>query len=334
MVKKKRGFLDMLLSIIIPVYNASKYLEKCLYSIVNQTLNDFEIIVINDGSTDGSKSICQRFEKKFDNILYIETENNGPSHARNLGLKYAKGKYIGFVDADDYIDKTMYEKMLQYAEYFQADITICKYVRVWENGEKMISNNYFSDNVLSGSQIKDKILKSYYTNNTELLASPCNKIYLREFILNSKVNFNQDLIRGEDWWFNLLLYEKASRISYIDIPLYMYRQDNMTSIMKKMSINYYEEWKTAREYLNKQNEVYKFKIDYNAYYQELLMNIHSLLINIVKQKKDIDDIIYDDFYNMVIVYDKNCSMPVKIAHFINKYPKLLKIYYKILSKMY
>lgn len=324
----------MLLSIIIPVYNAEKFLENCLNSIINQTFKDYEVILINDGSTDDSKTICQRYETTFDNISYIETENNGPSHARNIGLKYAKGKYIGFVDADDYIDKNMYRELINSAEEYKAEITICEYIRVWQNGKQIISNNSISENILIESQIKDKLLRNYYTNNTEMLASPCNKIYLREFILNSKINFNQNLIRGEDWWFNLLLYENASRISFINIPLYMYRQDNMNSIMKKMSINYYEEWKTAREYLNKKNEVYQFKMDYNIYYQELLMNIHALLINIVKQKKKIDEIIYDDFYSKIIIYDKYCSIPVKIAHFINKYPKLLKIYYKILSKIY
>ena len=94
-------------SIIVPVYNVEEYLERCLDSLVNQTLKDIEIIIVNDGSTDGSKEKIQKYINKYKNIVYLEKENGGLSSARNYGIPYAKGEYIGFVDSDDYVELTM-----------------------------------------------------------------------------------------------------------------------------------------------------------------------------------------------------------------------------------
>ena len=106
----------MKVSVIVPVYNVENYLEKCLTSLVNQTLKDIEIIVVNDGSTDNSQKIIDRYEKKYSNVKAYVKKNGGVSDARNYGINKAKGKYIAFVDGDDYVDEMMYEKMYKKAE--------------------------------------------------------------------------------------------------------------------------------------------------------------------------------------------------------------------------
>ena len=99
------------ISVIVPIYNVQKYLRKCLNSLVKQTFKDIEIIAVNDGSTDDSEEILKEYVEKFDNFFYYNKENGGLSDARNFGLKHANGRYVAFVDSDDYVDRTMYEKM-------------------------------------------------------------------------------------------------------------------------------------------------------------------------------------------------------------------------------
>ena len=117
-------------SLIIPVYNVENYIEKCLNSVVNQTLKDMEVIIVNDGSKDLSKQKIQKYLEKYPWIKYLEKENGGLSDARNYGMPYATGKYIAFLDSDDYVEETMYEEMYNIAEKENADMVDCDFV--WE----------------------------------------------------------------------------------------------------------------------------------------------------------------------------------------------------------
>ena len=113
-------------SIIVPVYNVEQYLSKCLESLVNQTLDDLEIIVVNDGSKDDSAQIAQRYAAQYpDKVRYLEKENGGLSDARNFGIDYANGAYLAFVDSDDFVLPTMMEEMYELCQKHDADIAIC-----------------------------------------------------------------------------------------------------------------------------------------------------------------------------------------------------------------
>ena len=114
------------LSIIIPVYNKEQYIDGCLTSILNQTFTDFELILVDDGSTDGSAAVCRRFADADHRISLITKPNGGVSSARNTGLSKADGKYIGFIDSDDAIEPDMYELLIRNAEQYQADVSICR----------------------------------------------------------------------------------------------------------------------------------------------------------------------------------------------------------------
>ena len=118
-----------MISVIVPVYNVEPYLRKCLDSIVNQTYRDFEILIIDDGSTDGSGRICDEYAEKDSRIKVFHTENRGLSCARNLGLAEAKGEWIGFVDSDDWIEPDMYEVLIRRAEETGADVVECSHYK-------------------------------------------------------------------------------------------------------------------------------------------------------------------------------------------------------------
>lgn len=123
-----------LISIIIPVYNVERYLNKCLDSIINQTYKNLEIVLVDDGSTDRSGLICDDYAAKDNRVIVLHKENSGVSEARNIGLKHSTGEFIGFVDGDDYVDRQMYELLLERLESDNSDMAACNYLQVDEEG--------------------------------------------------------------------------------------------------------------------------------------------------------------------------------------------------------
>ena len=123
-------------SVIVPIYNKEQYLEECVNSIQLQTLNELEIILVDDGSTDASGQICDRIAESDQRVVVVHTENAGVCAARNMGLKLATGEYIGFVDADDYVSTDMYQKMANIIDEINVDFVVCDHCRISENGHK------------------------------------------------------------------------------------------------------------------------------------------------------------------------------------------------------
>ena len=160
----------MKLSIIIPVYNSEKFLDKCLASIINQTYKNLEIIIINDGSTDNSKKIIDKYLKKYKKyIKYIEQENSGQAHARNVGLKSASGDLITFVDSDDYILPTMYEDMINILKEKDVDMVMCD-VSLEKEGKKTVYSATTFDNIYSCPvSLWNKIFKRKILNNISFI---------------------------------------------------------------------------------------------------------------------------------------------------------------------
>lgn len=191
----------MKVSVIVPVYNVEEYLERCLETLVNQTLEEIEIIVVNDGSRDCSQQIIDQFENKYpDKIVSLSKKNGGLSDARNFGLPYARGEYIGFIDSDDYVDLNMYELLYRKATQTNADIVECNLHHTYKNYEDT-----------------EKIVQ--YSDKEELIAFGCsvawNKIYKREWLLKTGVVFPKG-INHEDIDFFCLLVPYANKIEYID----------------------------------------------------------------------------------------------------------------------
>ena len=196
-------------SIIVPVYNVEDYIDKCLSSLVNQTLENIEIIVVNDGSPDNSQKIIDKYVKKYPKKVkcYVK-ENGGQGSARNFGLTKAKGEYIEYCDSDDYVEEDMFEKMYQKAIRNKLDIVICGSYNVYENGKRDIE--------LNREIFKDKKKNSFFGR-----MAVWNKIYKRELLVDSNISFRSKLWY-EDLDFTLQVLTSAKKVGYINKPFYNY----------------------------------------------------------------------------------------------------------------
>ena len=214
----------MMLSIIIPIYNVEKYLEETLKTVLAQTFNDFELILVDDGSTDGSGEICDKYAEKDSRIKVIHKENNGVSEARNTGVAAAKGEYIGFVDSDDIIEPCMFELMINAAKEYECEIVKCEHDR----DNKLSYNEYTiieGDNfeVNTGEKVVRDIFIKTSARCTNILAL-WSKIYKRE--LFKGIIFPPGRVyEDEARTYQILL--KAKRVGELDLPLYHYvKRDN------------------------------------------------------------------------------------------------------------
>ena len=190
-------------SVIIPVYNVENYLRKCLDSLVNQTLKDIEIIVVNDGSPDNSQTIIDEYVKKYPKkVVSVIQENGGQGAARNTGLLHATGEYTGYVDSDDYVEKNMYEELYKKAKEENADIVIC--------GNNIVKENY---ELLT----KEAVDKEFLLGKMAVW----NKIYKKSIIVDNKISFRSK-VWYEDLDFSMKVYLSSNKISIVDKPLYNY----------------------------------------------------------------------------------------------------------------
>ncbi|MGN0013860.1 MAG: glycosyltransferase [Candidatus Gastranaerophilaceae bacterium] len=226
-------------SIIMPVSNADKYLQECLESVVNQSLRELEIICINDASKDNSIKILEDYSKKDKRIKIINLkEKSGQGRARNIGVEKASGEYIGFVDADDYVDLTMFEKM--YTSIFdkKADIAMCRAL-VYNDKTNVVNQD---DAYYSLACFNEKFFKKTFTHFDttsfwdKINVAVWNKLYRAEFLKSSKVNFPEGYIY-EDVPFFYATYTQAKKVVLVEDSLYFYRINSQNSTMTKTDKN-------------------------------------------------------------------------------------------------
>lgn len=322
----------MKLSIIIPVYNAEKYIEYTLNSIKNQTFKDYEVIIVDDGSTDNSNSICKKIIRDDIRFKLIRTPNGGPARARNIGIKMAKGEYIGFVDADDYIDKDMYEKLIYLADRNKVDIVICGVEYIKQNKVEYKSNLDVPSNcILSKKQIKNDIIKRYYMNKVDGIAPLWNKIYNRQFILRNNLIIDESRIRAEDYWFNMNAFRVANKIYVIKDHLYKYNQSTEMSVMKTYRKNQFHMFVKTREELLKLNNEFMFEIDYDLFDNNFIQETVSFIFDLMKYEKNnkyikVKKILSNESYHDAIKKCDNVTKPIKLINWFVKKKMYIVVY--------
>ena len=278
-----------LISIIIPVYKVEKYLEKCIESVLKQTYTNLQIILVDDGSPDNCGKICDEYAKKDSRIEVIHKANGGLSDARNVGISKAKGRYIGFVDSDDYIKENMYEILLNLIKKYDADVSICnlydvidgnEYIRNKENGIREYSRLDILKEVLL-----DKNIQSY----------AWNKLYKKELFDEIKYPIGK---KYEDIGTTFYIFEKCNKIVVTSEPEYYYlkRSDSLVNNVTESTVFDYMELILQR-YLYINDNIKELK-QYNDYYL-----VRTLLTanNDIKELKQIEEKTkqkYNELYNI------------------------------------
>ncbi|WP_147533177.1 glycosyltransferase family 2 protein [Bacillus marasmi] len=255
---------EALVSIVMPIYNAEKYLTVSVNSVLNQSYRNIELILINDGSEDDSAAMCDGFAKRDRRIRVYHSENNGPGAARNLGISLANGNYIQFIDSDDYIERDMVKQMVNSLKKRSADLAVCGMRRVHpeENGQEL----FFIPKKLS---YYHEIKKDFIQLLKQGLAySPCNKLYKKSIIDNHNIRFDPDILNGEDAIFNIDYLLHCQKVKILDCAFYVYYQRSGS-----LTHHYYKDKEKAQlllfnklsKYLsmNIPNEIQK---EFNAYY--------------------------------------------------------------------
>ena len=215
-----------LISIIVPIYNVEKYLRQCLDSIQDQSYQNFECLLINDGSPDNSADICKEYVSKDPRFRYIEKENGGVSSARNLGLEHSKGEYITFIDSDDWVDSDYLEVLYKSLTDEKADVAVSTYKQF-----NMDDNNYYvhsyqrgyEKKIFTGPELIDEFIALDTFDHSYRFV--CGKL-VRKCLLD-KIAFNEKTTLGEDMEFWLKLYLISNKIVYVNRDSYVYRVDNV-----------------------------------------------------------------------------------------------------------
>ncbi len=336
------------ISIIVPVYKVEKYIHECVDSILGQTLKEFELILINDGSPDNCGEICDEYARKDTRIKVIHKINEGPSATRNLGILISKGEYIGFVDADDIIQNNMYEKMYQIALKNNSDIISCGYIEFDKSGECIRESlNPLAGNVcIEGKEIKANLELLLSDNKILGYASMCNKLYKKSFLIDKKILINEKIMIAEDLCFNLIALSVAKNISAVNEGLYKYRRVNNESIMNKTEGSFYlhlvarEEILKTLKFININRYIYSKCEKYEnsktvAAYLQKIKEILNLKETAVKNKYfQIKNLIHEKYFLFAInnfnrnllVLKANCLVEiVRSILFLEKMLRFKKI---------
>lgn len=228
-----------MVSVIVPVYNVDNYLENCIQSILSQTFRDLELILIDDGSTDMSGAICDKYKLLDKRVSVLHTKNLGQASARNTGIELSKGDFIAFVDSDDTIVSSMYEVLYDALVRHNADIACC--------GVRYVENHKDTESVLplfesSSEEILDRQQTFHYMcSQTKVRFQVWNKLFRRDLIGNIKFKTGQ---KYEEIYFERNVLSKVNRVVYIDAPLYNYlisRPGNTNSIFNEQKLHVFGE---------------------------------------------------------------------------------------------
>lgn len=285
--------MDSLISIIVPVYNTENYLEKCLYSLVNQTYKNIEIIIIDDGSPDNSMNIIQKFVLADNRVKVISQKNQGLSGARNTGMNNANGDYIMFIDSDDWIEIDTCEKAINASEKYNADVVFWPYIREFSDSQK---DNYLFDkteiiwsekniNQLSRRMVGlvgDELANPQSIDN---LVTAWGKLYKKSVI--GDVRFTDTKIIGtEDALFNIEVFLGINSAVYIPDLLSHYRKDNESSLThnyKNKLVSRWREMYSRIKFLLDRNDMSREY--YDALKNRICFGLIGLGINLAEDKK-------------------------------------------------
>ncbi len=300
-------------SVIVPVYNVEKYLEKCINSLIKQTLQDIEIIFIDDGSTDNSKKIIDKYMLNYsERIKYLYKENGGLSSARNYGIPYAKGEYIAFLDSDDYIEPTMYEEMYNVAKKENSDMVECDFIWEYPDKQKYDCGQIYND-------------KKEALEKARVVA--WNKLIKREILEKEKIEFPFGL-RYEDVEFFYKLVPSLNKISFVKkfFIHYVQRNNSIVNTQNSKTMDIFKVLYNVIDYYKKNNYYVEYKDQLEYTYTRLLL-CSSLKRMCKIDNKDERKRALDETWNSL-----NTKFPVWKKNKILKKKSLKNLYMKSVNR--
>ena len=290
---------NLMLSVVVPIYNVESYLAQCLQSIANQTLNSnsFEVIMVDDKSTDASAEIAEEFTKKYSNFKLIKLDKNTPGGAgipSNIGINASNGRYVGFVDSDDYIEPTMFEDMLMAALTEDSDICICDFRIFYEKEKKLVESNDQKVWIKFIKTVADK--QSISTIKSQMLSLspvPWRKIYKKSFLDQKHIRYPECEYFFEDNPLHWFVTTQLTKFSVVNKALITHRIGRIGQTMEgkpEKLIGFATHAKTIRDFLKSQNRFSEFRIDYLQWYLSQtswvypkLGNLKSKYLEIMKE---------------------------------------------------
>ena len=265
----------VLISIIIPVYNAEEFIGMMLDSVQNQTYGMLDIILVNDGSTDGTKNVCMPYLEKDKRFQYYEQQNRGPSAARNFGLRKAKGDYILFVDADDLLPVKAIEQFVDCVMETEADIIVGCFGEVMGENEKVFSDVEKEEAVcaaLCGNSYLRHIDNGFkaFIN----MGATCGKLVKRDMIIKNNLQFPGGITHREDLLFFMQAYACSSRIVVLYASVYIYRQVNANSLVRRFNVKKIQElYCIIEKVVKKKKEI--LRVEDHVIYEFIMHNIYA-----------------------------------------------------------
>lgn len=305
------------ISIIVAAYNVDKYLEQCINSIVSQSLRDIEIIIVNDGSTDNTRSVIEKFQKNDERIIVINQENSGISKVRNIGLGKATGEFVLFVDGDDWIQHDSLLKLYNLAKIEKADVVCFNFFYAYKD-KNIICNDF---------KVFDKLDSHEFIKATLLLdISPViwAKLLRREFLVDNMIKCPEYVAFGEDMVTSVNIALNSKKVAFLNEPLYFYRQRE-GSISKELSekvltiekaVEFIGELLDKYDKMNIFMDEYKYIVYRNMYYYLVVTNnkvnkIQYKLYKIWKSKNV--DMSNNQYY---IDFKKSFNKRLKLKHYL------------------
>lgn len=327
------GVLEQdIVSIIVPVYNVEKYLDSCITSILKQSYSNIEVILVNDGSTDNSRFICEKYAEKDNRVKVIHQKNSGPSVARNLGIQASSGKYIQFVDSDDYIDNDMTMRLIQAINNNNdIELVICGYKSIYR--DRIQEHNTSIKGIYS---ISDFLSHFGYLYKESFINSPCNKLYTTKIIKDHNISFREKLDMGEDLLFNLAYIRKCTKINIINNQLYNYvRFNDNHSLTRSFQEDLFENQKmlfhNIRSFLSEDNNYSAKNKTYIEliYTNQIITCLENLFhedstFNSKNRRNQIDKIISDSYLREQIKYFRGEGLQKSLIGLLIKY-RLIRV---------
>lgn len=322
-------------SIIIPVYNAEQYIAKTVESILNQDFQDWELILVDDCSTDNTNAICRRLVEKNNRIRYIrQPENRGPSVARNSGIDSASGKYLAFVDSDDIIEKHYLRTLITAADTNEADVVWCNYYEDFAT-RSLTKLHHLPTHIISDK----KAVGLFLSGGRAGLGSMCNKLYRRDFVESHHCRLNPNRVHGEDWEFNLTVFRHGAKILPISDCLYHYIRQNASSVIASYRPFDYDTYVYSLKLLDEVANEFGISYNHSQMYSNHIYMVIALLVCLMKsnypeKRKEFSRIVNDEHFTTILSSGQYqlSSLPVRYRmYFILMKFRLNSLAYYLIS---